>query len=131
LTKTWKARLERQVTTGVQEYFDRFIVMEDGTWTRHAIKAEHPNCHDSISSRNAAVAAAATIISDEEDVDDNPNDDREEDKEMADTTPEETEQESCEETQQRRGNELAGQWSMPCRCHCCLNVLLKLRAGGD
>jgi hypothetical protein len=103
--------------------------MEDGTWTRHAIKAEHPNCHDSISSRNAAVAAAATIISDEEDVDDNPNDDREEDKEMADTTPEETEQESCEETQQRRGSELAGQWSMPLSMSLLLECASEITSG--
>jgi hypothetical protein len=120
-TKHGKLDENGQVTTGVQEYFRRFIVMEDGTWTRGAIKAEHPNDLNSISSRIAAAAAtaaadaavaaaaAAAAISDEEDEDDNPNDDMEEDEEMADTTPEETEQESSEETQQRGGDELAGQ----------------------
>jgi hypothetical protein len=105
-TKHGKLDENGQVTTGVQEYFRRFRLMEDGTWTRGPSKhiVENPILRASISSD-----VTGNVISDEEDEDDNPNDDMEEDEEMADSTPEETEENSEEMPRQSSGDELAGQ----------------------
>ncbi|KAG7363578.1 NAD-dependent deacetylase [Nitzschia inconspicua] len=106
-TKHGKLDENGQVTTGVQEYFRRFIVMEDGTWTRGNIKPkENPILRSSI---NSGIAGSGAVVSDEEDEDDNPNDDMEEDEEMTDITPDDPDPDSGEETKQGGGDELAGQ----------------------
>jgi len=106
-TKHGKLDENGQVTTGVQEYYRRFTVKEDGTWTRPMKIAHNPLLTASFSNVRESVGA---LVSDDdnEDEDDNPNDDMEEDEDdaMNSDEPEPVKEEDEEES---GGDELAGQ----------------------
>ena len=106
-TKYGKLDENGQVTTGVQEYFRRFTLKEDGTWTRAMKKAKNPLLQ-SYGKMDGAV------VTDDED-DDNPNDDMEEDEDTDMATSSKSEQLAgegaveVEEEVDAPGDELAGQ----------------------
>lgn len=107
-TKHGKLDENGQVTTGVQEYFRRFTLLEDGTWSRGMGAADNPNLRVSINPSSNATVEACAQVSDDED-DDNPNDDMEEDDEDMAGDAASEESEDVVEPKSGGGDELAGQ----------------------
>ena len=109
-TKHGKLDENGQVTTGVQEYFRRFTLKEDGTWTRGMIKAKNA-LTDTPPKQHKRAASTVSIDADDED----PADDMEEDEDIINMSSDgETSSDLAEEdvsppVQQSGGDELSGQ----------------------